>query len=92
MHSTVVSNRAGHPSGTERALQAEDKEHEFVHQVYEEIAAHFSHTRYKVGILGCRSLSDSPVALATGREIFVGLRAALPCCRRWLRKRKVLEG
>ena len=28
---------------------AKDKEQEYVHQVYEEIASHFSQTRYKVG-------------------------------------------
>lgn len=28
---------------------AKDREQEYVHQVYEEIASHFSQTRYKVG-------------------------------------------
>lgn len=30
---------------------AKEKEQEYVHQVYEEIASHFSQTRYKVSIM-----------------------------------------
>ena len=45
---------------TEAYNHGEDYEQENVHNVYEQIATHFSSTRYKVCILGSSPLPPSP--------------------------------
>lgn len=56
------------------AGSAKDKEQEFVHQVYEEIASHFSQTRYKVSFMSRRDQVEvlMNLAMARSRTVFAG--------------------